>query len=383
MREDAAVQAAIERWRSKGLLPDELADRLRDEVAEAASGRGRRIAQLVVAVTAGVVLLTASLVFLARSWSDFEVLTRTFILGGVGVALLLAGAAMERRPRVRPVGYVLQTSGLLMLLFSYVHSDQTWSAETPGGVLVGIIALLTPIWSVSTSIRRDPVMPAVNAAIGYAFLAFFLERIGVSEDGIVWILDGVLFLALLVLAARLRAAGPDAPGVATALYAFVASLLAGLVLAGSTAAGPLDAGGDTIFALDLWLALVVGLALWATHRAPGWIRRDWYADVLAACVVLATVFAFLTLDELGVPSDLLGVGGAAVGALALFYGVRQDARSVLLTGSLAIVVSVWIFGLEQGGSLGAVAALVFTAGLLFWVSTRLGGDRRSGVADDE
>ncbi len=374
MKGDSAVQAALERWISKGLVSAELAHSLREEVASSSVGRARRLAQYVVAITAGLVLLTASGVFLAWSWSDFEVVTRTFILGGVGVALVLLGAAMERRQRQRPVAYVLQTSGLLMLLVAYVHSDQTWSAETPGGVAVGILALATPILSIAASIRRDPVMPAVNAAIGYPFLALFLDRIGVSQDATVWILDGVLLVALSILGVRLRTARPEARWLAGALYAFVASLLAGLVLTGLTAAGPLDAGGDTIYALDVWLVLVVALALWATHRAPEWLRRDWYTDVLAACVLLATVFAFLTLDELGVPSDLLSVGGSAVGALGLYYGVRRGARSVLLTGSLAIVVSVWIFGIEQGGSLGAVAALAFTAALLFWVSSRIGGD---------
>jgi hypothetical protein len=149
-------------------------------------------------------------------------------------------------------------------------------------------------------------------------------------------------------------------------------MVAGLVLIGLTAAGPLDAGGETIYALDIWLGIIVATALWAIHRAPAWLRRSWYDDILGACVLFATVLAFFTLDELGVSNDWLGLGGAAVGSAALYYGVRTGTRTTTLTGCLAIVVSVWHFGLVQGRSIGAVAALAFTAGLLFWVSSRLG-----------
>ena len=372
MSGDRRVRDAIERWEEKGLVSPDLAATLRQEVQQGAQRRTLRLAQYLVAVTASVVLLTATGLFVARSWSDFEVLTRTFLLGAVGVVLLLLGTSMERRPRVRPVGYLLQTSGLLMLLVSYAHSDQTWSRGSPGAVVIGLLALVTPVLSLALSIRRDPVMPAVHAAIGYAFLAWSLNRLGVGDDAIVWILDGVLIVSLALLVARLRSAGPETEGVARWLYAFVSSVLAGLVLVGVTAAGPLDAGGDTIYAMDVWLGLVVCLALWAIHRAPPWLAREWYIDVLAACTLIGALFAHLTLDQMGVDNDLHALGGGIVGALGLGYGVRRGARPMLLASCLAIVISVWIFGIQQGGSIGAVIALAFTAALLFWVSTRLG-----------
>ena len=100
--------------------------------------------------------------------------------------------------------------------------------------------------------------------------------------------------------------------------------------------------------------------------------RLWFDELLALSVLLGAIFAFLTLDELGVSSDWVALGGATVGALALAYGVRWGKRSVLLAGCLAIVVSVWVFAITQGGSLVAVGALALTAALLFWVSARLG-----------
>ncbi len=372
MRDDVVVESAIERWTQTGLIGEDLAKRLRNEIVETAAGRSRRTAQYIIAITAGLVLLTASGLFISKSWPLLPTPVRTFILGGAGFALIAVGTAMEPRFRVRPVSYLLQASGLLMLLFAYAHSDQTWPKGTFGGIVAGMLALATPIISTVLSVRRNPIMPAVNAAVAYAFIAFFLDRIGVPEDAIVWILDGVLLVALAALVVRLRSAGPDTPNVATSLYAFVASMVTGLVLAGLTAAGPLSAGGGTVYALDLWLLIITGTALWANHRAPAWLKRPWYDDILAVCVVLAAVFAFLTLDELGVDSDWLGFGSALIGSVALLYGVRTGGQPVLLAGACAVVISVWHFGISQAGSLGAVGALVVTAALLFWVASQLG-----------
>ena len=65
---------------------------------------------------------------------------------------------------------------------------------------------------------------------------------------------------------------------------------------------------------------------------------------------------------------------------SLTYGIRLRAEATLRTGALAVVVAAWYFGVEQGGAIGAVLALAFTAGLLFWLSTRIG---RDGAGTDE
>ena len=96
--------------------------------------------------------------------------------------------------------------------------------------------------------------------------------------------------------------------------------------------------------------------------------------ISAVTLLIGAVFAFITLHEVGMADDWLATGGAAVGAVGLFYGVQYGSRSVLIAGCGAIVVSVWIFGIQHGRSLGAVGALAFTAALLFWASSRLGRD---------
>jgi hypothetical protein len=44
---------------------------------------------------------------------------------------------------------------------------------------------------------------------------------------------------------------------------------------------------------------------------------------------------------------------------------------VLVGGALALATGAWVYGIERGEALGAVGALVVTAALLFWVSTRI------------
>jgi hypothetical protein len=369
---DNAVNDAITRWLGAGLIDEQLAARLQADVEDTATGRVRVTAQYFIAATAAVVLLTASGLFLARSWSDIPMPIRTFILGILGGSLIAFGVFLERHPRIRPVSYLLETSGLFVLLMAYVHSDNTWDARTLGGVVTGLFSLATPLLATWLSLGRNHVMPAVNAAIGYTFIAIFLDRIGVDEDAIVWILDAILLVVLAVLVPKLRMARPETP---TILYAFISSMIAGFVLVGLTSIGPLGARGDTVFALDLWLAIVIATTIWAIHRAPVWLRRDWYDDLLSLCILGAAILAFSTLDQIGFDRDWNGVGSAVVGAVSLIYGVRFGMGSVIVAGCIAIVISVWHFALNQAGSLGAVAALSITAALLFWVSSRLGRNR--------
>jgi hypothetical protein len=40
--------------------------------------------------------------------------------------------------------------------------------------------------------------------------------------------------------------------------------------------------------------------------------------------------------------------------------------------TLAFIVPLWYWAVDRAGALGAVAALIATAGILFWVSGRIG-----------
>ena len=378
MARDRTVLDAIDRWIERGLISADLGATLRAEVREGEAGRLRRTAQYAIATAGGLVLLLAGAIFVGRGWSDLSDHARTFLLGGIGVGLSFGGALMERRPRLRPGGYLLQAVGLVFLLIAYVYSDRVWESGTAGAMVIGVLALLTPIVSAMRSWDENPVMPAINTAFGYVFVTVFLDRVGLDPDAIVWVLDGLMVLSLLVFGSRLARADEDTPGTAPALYAFITSLFAGLVLVGFTAAGPFDMRGSTIFALDLWLLVIIALELWAVHRAPDWLQRAWYDDLMAATLLLAAVFASITLDQLGVDSDWVGLGGVAVGAIGIAYGLRLPSRSVLMAGCLAVVIGVWHFGISFGETLGAIGALAVTGALLFWVSAQLG----RGVDED-
>jgi len=376
---DAAIHEAIDRWAEKGLVSDELAMRLRTEVRLGEEGRLRRVAQYAIATAGGLVLLLAGGIFVGRGWGDLGDAARTFLLAGIGLFLQLAGAGLERRQRVRPVGYLLQASGLVFLLIAYAYSDEVWKPSTPGALVVALLALATPVLSALRSLRQDPVMPSVNAALSYGFVAVALSRLGMDADGIVWALDAVMIVSLLAFAAALRRSGPDRPeAAARALYGLVTSLFAGLILTGFTSVGPLDAGGNTIFALDLWLAVLLALALWAVHRAPPWLRRGWYDNLLASLVLVSAVFASITLHELDVDSDLVGLGAVAVGGIAIAYALKSGTRPVLLSACTAVVVGVWMFGISMGETVGALGSLAVTAALLFWVSARVGREEELG-----
>lgn len=214
-------------------------------------------------------------------------------------------------------------------------------------------------------------MPAVHLAAGLAFLAVFLDRTTpLSGDEIVWVLDGVLALAIALLVSVL-VKDPDGDRHPWALNAFVMAMGAGFVLVSITAFDTLAMSNDGFLALDAWLLLSVGLTLWGVHGAPPGLRREWFGRLLAwetlAWIGLGLVTARETLDgppELG----LALVGG--VGILAFVHAARHGLRDLMGAAALAFIVPVWWWAVERGGALGGVAALVGTAALLFWMSGR-------------
>jgi hypothetical protein len=225
-------------------------------------------------------------------------------------------------------------------------------------------------------------MPAVHVALGFAFLAMFLDRATpLSDDAIVWTLDAVLVVVVAGLVLRLRESRGE-PEEAWALNAFVAALYSGLVIVFFTALGPLNLSSDAVWALDVWLAIVAALTLWGTHRAPPALQRGWFGEQLALCVLFAIPFAFYTvlealdLDGTGLGTEVAALVVGGIGGLAMTYGLAQEERSVLIAGCIALLSAAWYYGIDRGGALGAVAALAATAALLFWLSARLG--RRAG-----
>ncbi|MBW3534039.1 MAG: hypothetical protein KY453_02285 [Gemmatimonadetes bacterium] len=375
------LAAALERWQEAGLVTAEQARDLRAEAEGHAARDGRRRGQYLMGITAAVVLVLAAGAFTSWAWPMLSQGARSMVLAAVGVAVALAGRVLEDRSRWRPAAYLLQTGGMVVLLMAFVHSGEAWSDGSPGGLVVGLLALVTPLLATPTALGRRGPMPAVHAALSFAFLAVFLDRATtLSNDAIVWILDGVLVAVTALLLARLRrvAAGDEAPW---ALPAFVGAVYAGLVLVVATALGPFGLGDDAVWAADVWLAVVTALTLWGLHRAPPALQRDGFRRQLVLCVLLAVPLGFWTaLEGLDAPDEVAALLVAAVGAAALRYGLRRSASQVVMAGSVAVLAASWFYAVERGRALGAVLALVLTAALLFWLSGRIGRDE--GGTDD-
>lgn len=368
-----SLAAALERWERDGLLSPEQAASLRGEALGHAGRSGRRGFQYLLAATGGVVVLIAAGVLADWAWPRLGESGRSVVLMASGFGVHLLGLNVESRERWRPAGYLLQTAGLLVVLGSFMYSERPWPDLSAPAIAIGLAGLVLPLALVYRAVGRDPFMPAVHVALAFAFLAVFLERATpLSDDAIVWTLDGVLLLVVAALVLRLRASRGE-PEEAWALNAFVAALYSGLVLVVFTALGPLDLESDSVWAMNLWLAVVIALTLWGIHRAPPALQRGWFGEQLALCVGFAIPLAFFTtLEALDLGAEAAAVSVGAIGGLAMAYAVQQEERSVLVAGCVAVLAAAWYYGVVRGGALGAVAALAATAALLFWLSARLG-----------
>lgn len=144
-RDADAVYAAIDRWQGGLLIDDKTAAILREETATHSSAGTRRLSQYVLAATGGLVLLIAGGVFLDWAWPLLDKGARATVLGIVGVLVLIGGASFEGARRWRPASYLMQTSGLGLLLSGFIYSDSVWADQTLSGSLIGVLALVAPI----------------------------------------------------------------------------------------------------------------------------------------------------------------------------------------------------------------------------------------------
>jgi len=372
-RETDVVLRAIERWERAGLIDAPTAERLRrDADAEAGAGT-RRLSQYILAVAGGVALLLAGGVFLDWAWPLLGVAARSTLLAAAGVAVVVAGVSLEGRGRWLPASYLMQTSGLGLLLVAFAYSERAWPDLSAGGIAAGLASLVVPIVLAPRAMRRNTVMPAVHLAFGLAFLALFLERATpLDDDALVWVLDAVLAVAIVVLL-RLLARDPEGVEHPWVLNAFVTAMLAGFVLVWLTGLGPLDLDEHSVWPLDVWLAMSAALTVWGVERGPTGLRRAWLDKVLAWLLATWVILGFYTsLEALDGPPELplLVVGG--VGVAAFVYANAREFRSLMTAAALAFIAPLWYWAVDRGGALGGVAALAATAGLLFWLSGKTG-----------
>ena len=365
------VLRALSRWEAKGLLTPEVTAGLRGEMEEELQEEGRRWSQYLLAGTGGAVLIVAGSTFLAWAWPSMGPAGQALSLGVIGLLILGLGIRLPGAGRWVPVAYLLQISGPVLVFMAFVHSERAWPDGTLGGVGAGVLGLVIPLVLVWISLRRDAVLAAIQAALGFLFLyAFFDRALSLDEETILWILDGIMVVGLAGVGYRLK--DPEGPEWAMPVFASLVFAALILLIFSGDALWHLDA--YTVVPLDIWLITVAGLSFWGLQEGtPAHLRRDWLERVLALCVLLGIAFGFMTTLEAldtGPTAAAMTVGG--VGGLGLWYALPRGSREVLVTSCLALLISSWYYGAETGGALGAVLALAIMAAVLFWGSARLG-----------
>ena len=366
IKEATAVRRALERWTATGLVDDATAARLRAE-SDAHAERSRlSFTRLLLGVTAGIVLVTAAITFTAWLWPELGVPARCAFLAVAGVLLAAFGGRLELGPRREPA-WLLQAGGLVLIAIACGYSAEAWPNGSVGGAVAGWAAALTGVAALWFYAGRSDVMLVIAVVLGYIFLILLGVRAFGAEEGTVWLLDGALLVeaAIVLLLLRRTPCPRWVPAAAGALlYLTPLRLLFTLI-------GPLELDGDiAIWPVNAWLIATTALLLRLRERHPD---QDVYAWGLAVSVLLGMWFAFYTtLGALHLDAEFAALAVAAVGGLALWYAVPRGERDVLLAGALVLVIAAWYYAAERGEALSAFLALGFTAGLLFWVATRVG-----------
>tara|TARA_B100000405_G_scaffold25539_1_gene18562 strand:+ start:375 stop:1514 length:1140 start_codon:yes stop_codon:yes gene_type:complete len=368
-----AVLEAIERWTTASIIDKETADRLRSAESKHELAAIARISQYVLATSGAAVLLIAGGVFLEWAWPALDDVGRTITLAVTGVAVTAGGITLEVRGRWAPSSFALQLAGVGLLLTAFVWSERAWADQSLHATIFGGSALVAPTALVWRSIKsRNALLPGIHFAAGLGFLAIFLDRsTPLSGDSIIWVLDGVLVLATMILG-RLLSAGPEYGGKEWALNAFITSMGAGFVLVTLTATGPLGME-DPMLAVDAWWALAIGLTVYglAVETAPadrGGLQYLLALEVLG-WIPLGIATARETLNR-GPGLATLMVSGVAIAAY--LYADRRGYTPVLTASAIAFVLPIWGWAVEAGGATGGIAALTLTAGVLFWAAGRRG-----------
>ena len=368
------VHQAIDRWATKGLLDEALADALRDEVDETSGAGSARASQYVLAATGAAVLVIAGGVFVQWAWPLLTSTARAAMLVVGGVALYLWGSRAVGRFRWRPAGYLMQMAGLALFLVAQAAAGGDWS--TPRTVPAMVLTTAGLIFALAAAARgfgRDPVMPAAHVAFGLAYLGFFLDRtLGFGKEAVVWTLDGVVAVLVLLLLPAVRREIRE-PGGGWALNAFLVAMHAAFVLVAWTTFDILSWDDGAVVALDVWLAAMVALTVWGIQVLSPGLRRLRFERQLAYLALVWIVLGFWTAFEVlnaGQFGSLVLVGGA--GVAGFLYADRLGSVALMRTAAFSFILALWVWAWDLAGALGGVAALVVTGGLLFWLSGRRG-----------
>ncbi len=266
---------------------------------------------------------------------------------------------------------MLQVAALSLGAFTLGYSEAGWARGSTGARVIGAIGLAVPIVVGPRAWRGSPGLVAAHTALALVYAALFLDRaFGLEAETIIWVLDGLLLSALVVLWLRLRHrwdAGADRE-----LAAFVAGCWAGLVLVFLTGGVSLRWGDQTVWALDLWWLGLVGLTLWGAARSRDESRKDRIETHMAALVPPGTALVGFTVGEaLALPDLVWTVAAGAVAAAGLAWGLRVRNIPTVVAATAALVTVLWTHAIVQSHAALAVATMVVTAVLLFGVAARI------------
>ena len=254
-----SIRAALKRWVAKGLLEPEQAQTLAREVEEDAAGSERQWAQYLLAATGGAVLIVAAGTFLAWVWPDLGYAGQTVTLGVIGLALLGLGIRLPKKGRLGPVAYLLQLAATVLVIMAFVHSEKAWVDGSFAGWIVGLLSLAMPFLLMTIAIKDRGALAGLQASLSFIFLFLFMDRaLGLSEEPILWILDGILLGILAFLAFTLR--NREVPD--WVLGTFFTLLLSSIILIAISSEVIWDLEDGTIYPMDLWLLIVAGLCIW-------------------------------------------------------------------------------------------------------------------------
>lgn len=370
-RRDRAVERALNRWTGKGLLDAPLAERLRDEAREDHDARTLRAGQLLFAVAGATALFLAGALFVSESWPLLSERVRTVALAGAACAVWVGGRALAGQGRWRRIGEVLQVAALALGAFALVYSEAGWAPGSVGQRVIGVLGLAVPVALARTAWRGSPGLVAAHTAFALIYAALFFGRtFELPARTIVWLLDGLLALALVVVGLRLRRRREA--GTTRELAALVTGSWAGLVLIGLTGALTFGWGEGTAWALDLWWLGLTALTLWWAARAPAESDRHRIETHMAALVPLGTVLIGYSVGEvLSWPVLAASAAAGVVAAGGLWWGLRARNLPTAVASTAALIAVLWTHAVMQSHPLLGVATMAATAALLFIVAARI------------
>lgn len=243
----------------------------------------------------GVIVIVGTALVVSQFWADVSDLTRLLIVGGVAVALLVAGALVPAGSggvgtRLRAVLWMLAvgavTGAASVLVYELLKTTHNW-APTLIGAITALVAV--PLWACRPTILQQ--------AVAAGAIALTLASAAAVVD-VPWSLAALVVWLLGVLWVGLGWSGVLHPEQAAVAIGAIIAMVGAIMGMGSTA-GP-----------ALALTAAVGLLALALHR------RDLVLLAIASITVLVSLPTAVSrwFPTVGAAVVLLVVGALLVGA---------------------------------------------------------------------